>query len=162
MKTYTKEQALNRAAALCSRTEKCSFDIQKKLIQWGIEETDANEIIDRLIVEKFLDDERFVRYYVKDKMTFNGWGKQKIWFHLQQKRMPQSTFETVWEEMDKESYNEKLISLLQKKQKSLKTDDPWEIKQKLMRYAAGRGFQIDEIYRALDAVEDDDEELGAL
>ncbi|QZT35615.1 RecX family transcriptional regulator [Halosquirtibacter xylanolyticus] len=161
MRVYTKEQALQRVAALCSKAEKCVFDIEKKLYQWGMDQDDVDAIIERLLEEKFIDQERFVRYYVKDKLTFNGWGKQKVWFNLQQKHISSDLFQMVWEEMDKEQYNEQLVRLLLKKRRSLKSVNPWEEKQKLMRYAAGRGFQIDEIYRALDVVAAEDDAAGA-
>ncbi|MDC1105354.1 regulatory protein RecX [Prolixibacteraceae bacterium] len=154
MRIYTKEQALSKVAALCSKAEKCVYDIEKKLVLWGLEQDDIDAIIARLIEEKFIDQERFVRYYLKDKLTFNGWGKQKVWFNLQQKRIPSDLFDRLWEEIDKEQYNEQLLMLLHKKRKSIKSDNPWEEKQKLMRYAASRGFQIDDIYRALDALAD--------
>lgn len=164
MRFYTKEQALHKVAALCSKAEKCVFDVEKKLTQWEIPQSEIDEIVDYLIKEKFLDEERFVRYYIKDKLTFNGWGKQKVRFQLQQKRVDMTLFQQLWEEIDQDQYQEQLLYLLQKKRKSIKDTDPWAVKQKLMRYAAGRGFQMDEIYSALDALAagEDDDSSGAL
>lgn len=164
MRFYTKEQALHKVAALCSKAEKCIFDVEKKLIQWEIPQSEIDEIVDYLIKEKFLDEERFVRYYIKDKLAFNGWGKQKVRFQLQQKRVDMALFQQLWEEVDQDQYQKQLQYLLQKKRKSIKDTDPWALKQKLMRYAAGRGFQMDEIYSALDALAagEDDDSSGAL
>lgn len=164
MRFYTKEQALHKVAALCSKAEKCVFDVEKKLTQWEIPQSEIDEIVDYLIKEKFLDEERFVRYYIKDKLTFNGWGKQKVRFQLQQKKVDMSLFQQLWEEVDQDQYQKQLHYLLQKKRKSIKDTDPWAVKQKLMRYAAGRGFQMDEIYSALDALAAgvDDDASGAL
>lgn len=164
MRFYTKEQALHKVAALCSKAEKCVFDVENKLTQWEISQSEIDGIVDYLIKEKFLDEERFVRYYIKDKLTFNGWGKQKVRFQLQQKRVDMTLFQQLWEEIDQDQYQEQLLYLLQKKRKSIKDTDPWAVKQKLLRYAAGRGFQMDEIYSALDALAAgaDDDSSGAL
>lgn len=158
MRFYSKEQALHKVAALCSKAEKCVFDVEKKLTQWEIPQSEIDEIVDYLIKEKFIDQERFVRYYIKDKLTFNGWGKQKVKFQLQQKKIDMSLFQQLWEEVDQDQYQEHLENLLKKKRKSIKDTDIWAVKQKLMRFAAGRGFQMDEIYSALDALA---EELAA-
>ena len=61
----------------------------EKLRKWGIA-TDAQErIIDKLIDYKYIDDERFTRSFVRDKIVFNKWGRRKIEQALWQKRIPQ-------------------------------------------------------------------------
>ena len=52
MKTLTYEQALSRAAALCSGSEHCSSDIHKKLLLWGLSPTQAEKAIAFLKKEK--------------------------------------------------------------------------------------------------------------
>lgn len=40
------------------------------------------EIVGRLVREKFVDDRRFAAAFVRDKLKFNGWGKQKIVYKM--------------------------------------------------------------------------------
>ena len=61
MKTLTYEQALSRAASLCGGAEHCSSEIHKKLIQWGLEPVQAENIISYLIEEKYIDNSRVCR-----------------------------------------------------------------------------------------------------
>ena len=65
---FTREQtiAYDKAALLCSKSEKCSFEIQEKLKLWGLSVEEMEPVIEQLIIEKYLDDERFARAYVKD------------------------------------------------------------------------------------------------
>ena len=84
--THDQITAYNKAAFLCSRSEHCSFDIQDKLMLWGLSSEDALLVISKLIEEKYLDDERFARAYVKDKFRFNHWGKQKNCFYVALKK----------------------------------------------------------------------------
>ena len=65
----TYEQALFKAAALCTQTEKCESDVRTKLLAWEIGEGDATKIIKYLKDEKFLDDARYCSFFVKDKST---------------------------------------------------------------------------------------------
>ena len=76
--TPQQSDAFYRAAALCSRAEKCSSDIMTKLSQWGVGEENASVVLKQLIEEKYVDDERYARSFVRDKFRFNKGGKIKI------------------------------------------------------------------------------------
>ena len=78
MKELTEEQALAKAAALCSSSEKCTGQILSKLAAWGMDTAQSEHIIQRLQAEKFIDDSRFCRAYCADKMRYNHWGRIKI------------------------------------------------------------------------------------
>lgn len=152
MKEYSKQEAYSRATALCSKSEKCISDIRKKLFDWHVEQDDHNEVIDDLVTNKYINEERFATYYVRDKYRFNGWGRVKIHHHLSQKQIPSALIESALEEIDGEVYKEKLQHALAIKNRSIKTADKYERRNKLMRFAAGRGFSMEEIKRALDFV----------
>ncbi len=89
-KTLTPPEALHRAAALCSSSEHCIADIREKLSRWGIGEPDARTIVERLVQERFIDEERYAIALAKDKFRFSGWGRIKIRYALQQKRIGNS------------------------------------------------------------------------
>ena len=89
-KTLTPPEALHRAAALCSSSEHCIADIREKLSRWGIGEPDARTIVERLVQERFIDEERYAIAFAKDKFRFSGWGRIKIRYALQQKRIGNS------------------------------------------------------------------------
>ena len=69
-KTITYEEALAKSASLCSLSEKCISDIQKKLLSWGINNEDGEKIIGRLLQERYIDENRFAKFFVKDKHRF--------------------------------------------------------------------------------------------
>src|SRR5512133_2029019 len=86
--THDQTTAYDKAAFLCSRSEHCTSEILEKLKLWGLSAEDSETVIEQLTAEKYLDDERFARAYVKDKFRFNHWGKQKIAFMLRSKNIP--------------------------------------------------------------------------
>lgn len=151
---FTPEQrsAYLKASAICSRGETCAFDVLEKLKKWGLEEEDAQAVIKQLKEEKYIDDERFARAYVKDKFRFNHWGKQKIAFMLYSKKISREIQEAAFEEIEEESYSEQLAKLLADKEKTIKATDAYDKRNKLVRFAMGRGFESDKIFAALKAL----------
>lgn len=143
-------QALSKAMALCSKSEKCIWDIQQKLNDWGVEPAEAQKIIKNLIAEKFIDEERYVRFFVRDKFVFNQWGKVKIAFMLKSKKVPASLIEEALRGIDHEAYLDLLVKLLGDKSKKTKFVNEYDRKVKLVRFAQSRGFEFDTIEKALD------------
>ncbi|MDR1680047.1 MAG: RecX family transcriptional regulator [Prevotellaceae bacterium] len=138
----TYEQALHRAAALCTASEKCSADINEKLLAWGINPSDAEKIIDYLTKEKFLDDARFAHAFVRDKFRFNKWGRQKIAFALKMKNISPALIADALAEIDSEVYCETLVELLRAKQRGMKFKNDADRRAKLYRFALSRGFEL--------------------
>lgn len=147
MTTYG--QALSKAMALCSKSEKCVSDIQQKLNDWGVEPADAQKIIKNLIAEKFIDEERYVRFFVRDKFVFNQWGKVKIAFMLKSKKVPAALVGEALRGIDDEAYLDLLVKLLEDKSKKTKFVNEYDRKGKLVRFAQSRGFEFDTIEKAL-------------
>lgn len=141
--------ACARAAALCSRTERCIFDILGKLKGWGLTEGEAQAVVDYLKEHGFLDDERFARAYAKDKFRFNGWGKQKISFMLTARGIGPEAQDAALAEIDAQACAERLLRLLTGKAQTVRARDRHDLRRRLMRFALGRGFAMEEIAAAL-------------
>lgn len=151
-KILTPPEALHRAAALCSSAEHCTADIREKLARWGVTEADSCTIIDRLVQERFIDEQRYAVAFVKDKFRFSGWGRIKMRYALQQKRIDGSDIDHALATLDEEQYNDRLLELLQAKSRSIRDDDPEARRAKLFRFAASRGFEPSLIFNALKQV----------
>lgn len=151
-KILTPPEALHRAAALCSSAEHCTADIREKLARWGVTEADSRTIIDRLVQERFIDEQRYAVAFVKDKFRFSGWGRIKMRYALQQKRIDGSDIDHALATLDEEQYNDRLLELLQAKSRSIRDDDPEARRAKLFRFAASRGFESALIFNALKQV----------
>lgn len=144
-------KAKSKLAKLCSTKEICRFDAIEKLHKWEIF-NEAEDIVDWLEDEKFIDDSRFARFYVRDKYRFNKWGRIKISYHLKHKRIPENIIQEAFQEINQEEYIQNLHSVLSQKNKSLKDEDPLQKKAKLYRYAQGKGFESDLIFMQIDDI----------
>lgn len=141
MKPLTYEQALSRAASLCSGSEHCSSEIRKKLLLWGLTPTQAEEIILNLINEKYIDNIRFCRAYCLDKFRYNHWGRIKIGQMLRMLEMKNEDINEGLESINEEDYKEGLLHILTQKNRQLKDSDPYIRKGKLIRHALSKGFE---------------------
>jgi len=145
----TYEQALNRMAALCSTSEHCESEIREKLQKAAMCDADIQRIISRLYDEHYLDTNRYCRAFSHDRLRFAHWGRVKIQQALRMKGLPDADIRTALEDLPTDEYRQILNDVLAQKQRSLHEDDDYVLRGKLIRFAAGRGFTIDEIMDAL-------------
>jgi regulatory protein len=153
-KEKTAQEIFAKMAALCSRSEQCSTDIHKKITAARLSDDEADEIIEKLEAEKFIDDERYVRSYVSDKFKFNKWGKVKIRHYLKMKGLSDELIQNGLNEIDAENYHETLIKTLKEKARKVKKKNKFEKMGQLIRFAQNRGFEPEMIHRYLNEVVD--------
>ena len=125
---------------LCSRREYCRKDISEKLISLGCTPTEACEVVDFLVEQKFVDERRYTEAFAKDKLRFNKWGRVKIAYMLRAQNIDRNMIMDVLSEIDETEYRQILAGELQKKHRTLR-GNIFEIKGKLFRFATGRGFE---------------------
>ena len=157
MNIITEEDALNRMAGYCSAAEHCKAEVSEKLQKWGLPYEAVNRIIDRLVVEKFIDEERYCRAFVNDKFRFAKWGKMKIAQGLYMKKIPSDVAWRHLNEIDEEEYLAILRDLLASKRKSIHAKDDYELNGKLMRFAVSRGFELKDIRRCIEIPEEEEQ-----
>ena len=138
LKPETKEKAMQ----LCSRREYCRKEIFEKLISWGCTSAEACEVVDFLVEQKFVDERRYTEAFVKDKLRFNKWGRVKIAYMLRTQNIDRNMTMEVLSEIDKTEYQQTLVNELQKKHRAIR-GNIFEIRGKLFRFAASRGFEPD-------------------
>lgn len=140
-KPLSPSQAMNRAAALCARSEQAPRDISEKLTKWGLSRTDANQVLHQLTEQGFINEERFAKAFVKDRFAFNGWGRIKIAYQLKLKGIPGDIIDDALTAIDDELYRDRLIELLCNKWRTVKDREPRAAWAAMMRFASSRGFE---------------------
>lgn len=155
-KEMTEQEAYLQLATLCAQAEHCEQEMRDKMKRWEIDETAQNRIIDRLVKERYIDNERYARAFVKDKIRYNKWGMRKVQQALWMKRIDNDIQQRVLDEIDEKEYLDVLRPLLKQKRKSTKAANDYELNQKLVRFALGRGFTFDIIRQCLEVDEEMD------
>ncbi len=145
-------EAFGKLSALCSRSEHAPADIEHKMRDWNLSEEEQTEVMQRLFQGNYLDTHRYARAFVHDKLLYSGWGRRKMQFTLRQKAIESRCIDEAFEEMDEEVYRDVLCRLLTSKMKQTKAGSASELRLKLLRFAVGRGFEMDiadDVIRAL-------------
>ncbi len=153
----TENDAYLTLAALCAQTEHCQHEMLEKMRRWELSDEAQARVMERLVKERYVDDERYARAFVKDKVRYNKWGRRKVEQALWQKHIDEDIRQRVLDEVDDEEYLSVLRPLLQQKRKSTKAQSDYELNQKLVRFALGRGFTYDVIRQCLDVEEEFEE-----
>ena len=156
MKQKTEQEAYLALAALCAQSEHCQWEMLEKMRRWQLDDAAQARVMQRLTKERFVDDERYARAFVNDKVRYNRWGRRKVEQALWQKHIADDISQLVLDEVNDEEYLNALRPLLQQKRRTTKAANNYELNQKLLRFALSRGFTYDLIRQCIE-VNDGDE-----
>ena len=135
------DQVLDKMAKYCAYQERCVKDVKDKLKTFDIPQEEKTKILDYLLDNRFVNDERFAKIFVQSKSNQNDWGTNKIRYHLIQKGIAKDIIEEALGQTDEEVYRQRLIEILKTKAKTIKAASDFEKKRKLAAYAMQKGFE---------------------
>ncbi len=140
-----------RLAGLCARSEQCEYDLRQKIFKAGLSGAAADEIIEFLRTNRYLDERRYATAYCRDKVRFAGWGRRKIRQGLAAKRVPAAIINEGLESIDSKEYVEAIKRVGIAKARTLNLSVA-EDRAKFYRYLASRGFETELIGKLADAI----------
>lgn len=148
----TEQELYEKLAARCARAEYTAKDIWQKAVRQGLPPEAAQRIVDHLTDEGFLNEERYVRAFIHDKFQFNHWGRRKILASLKQKGISGASVDEQLSQIDEKEYLQTLKTLLLARNRQIQEPDDSKRFQKLLTFAANRGFELDLAYSALEEI----------
>ena len=139
---------LERAARYCAGAEHCAADVAQLLERLGATGVQIDEVIGILKEQKYIDEQRYCRAFVHDKVAFQGWGRMKIVMGLRAKRLPEAAIQEALEDIDEKIYASNMRKAIQSKR--------GQDRQKVMRFMLQRGYTFDDLrrYANMDAEEE--------
>lgn len=144
-KSKTAEQALQSLMRECARSERSSGDALRLMKRWGLSDEDAAKVLLRLQAERFIDDSRYAEAFVRDKLNLSGWGAYKIKMALRAKGVSKEIIEEIVAPMLAETdMTERLEEIMRRRMRTLKFSSAYDAKTKLIRFAASRGYDMEE------------------
>ncbi len=146
----TKEEALAKLQYYCSYQDRCHEEVRSKLIELGVYGHDLEDVMTDLIQEKYLDEERYARSYVRGKFRMKRWGKNKILQNLKLRKISAYCIRKGMTEIDDEEYYQVLKNTLSKYRASKKFVNQWDLRSKLYKHATSKGFESNLINMALE------------
>ena len=154
MKQKTEQEALITLTALCASGEHCSQEMLDKMTRWQLPEEEQARVMEYLVKNSYIDEERFTHTFVMDKIRYNKWGRRKIEQALWQKRITKDIQTKILDEIDENEYLNVLRPLLKSKRRSIKAKNDYELNMKLIKFALSRGFTFDLIRQCIDGADE--------
>lgn len=139
-------RAKNFALNKISFSQKSTYEIRQKLKDQKFSADVIEKIISYLDSYGFLNDEAYVKAYIRDKDEISSWSRGKIKYMLRQKHIDENLIEDNLCLISDEREAEKAGFFADKK---VKNDYSYENRAKVFRHLAGKGFDIDIINQVL-------------
>ncbi|MCU0418531.1 MAG: RecX family transcriptional regulator [Cyclobacteriaceae bacterium] len=133
----------------CAYQERSHREVKEKLYSYGLFKNEVEELLTRCITEGFLNEERFAKAFAGGKFRMKKWGRLKIERELQQHGLSPNCIGRGLKELDPRDYAQTLRTLLAKKLKSTPAPSPYARKNKVARYAIGKGYEPELVWRIL-------------
>lgn len=120
------------------------------LLRHKAESEDIERILKHLIKEGYIDESRYARALVHDKVRFAKWGRNKIAQALWQKRIPADIADAALESIDEDEYMSALKEVAASRYRAVKGATEYERKLKTMKSVCGRGYEPSLVRQVLD------------
>lgn len=132
----------------CDKAERAPFEVEKKLIQYGVWQNDRQALIAELISLNLLNEARFASAFAHDHFEFRKWSKRKIELHLKAKRVSSRNIQDAIRNLPSEGDALQIRALLPSLQK--KYEKKGKLKNQYTAKALIRkGFQAEEVFKVL-------------
>ncbi len=142
-------EAKSKAARFCAYQERAPLEVRKKLNSYGLMGEELEGILEELISEGFLNENRFAESYANGKLRLKKWGKLKIKMGLEQYQIDPSRIGSILDTIPDNEYRRILKQLVDKKWQSLKISDSFIRKHRVAQYVMSKGFEPDLIWEVL-------------
>lgn len=148
-KVYTPEEALAKIYKYCAYQERSHQEVKNKLFGFGLHTGDVDDLMSRLVTDGFLNEERFAKAYSGGKFRIKQWGRIKIENELRASGLSNNCIQIGLKEIKPDDYIATLKKLLQKKASSLMEPDLFKKRNRLARYAIGKGYESEMAWKII-------------
>jgi regulatory protein len=154
-KYMTKAVALQKIQRFCAYQDRCHSEVRSKLLDMGVYGDTLEEIMAELVLERFLDEERFARSFARGKFRLKGWGRQRIIQELKRRHISAYCIKKALTEIEEADYQARLQDILHKKYQDYRRKyDPYPARQKAAKYAMTRGYESALVWEGVRCLED--------
>ena len=140
-RVYNIKIAIERLRNYCALQDKCQWDVIQKMQEWGLLKISQNHILELLIQEKYVDEERHSRSFCRGKFRIKKWGKIKIRNELKKKKISEICITKGLEEINESEYQKELDKQYQKKKATVKEKNYLIKKKKIAIYLINKGYE---------------------
>ena len=148
-KTYNIKETTEKIQSFCALQDRCQWEVENKMRKWGVKEDIIENILTDLILEKFIDEQRFSESFCRGKFRIKRWGKVKIKNELKLRKISTSCINKGLDQILDKEYYYVLKELYEKKKNSLKDKNQFIQKGKIIKYLQQKGYENDLIWELI-------------
>lgn len=145
-KNLSKSEAKLKAASFCAYQERSQKEVRNKLYEYGLYQNEVEDVLTELIMDGFINEERFAKAYVGGKFRVKKWGVNKILQGLKQHNISSYCIKKGLEEIDSDDYWTAIEKLIEKKAKEIEETDLFRKREKISRHLIYKGFEPDKVW----------------
>ena len=148
-KIYDVNIAIDRLKNYCAVQDRCQWDIIRKMKEWRLTQNTQDHILELLISNQYINEERFAIAFCQGKFRIKKWGKNKIKNELKKRDISKNCIIKGLDSIDEDQYQEILKKIIEQKTDKLKEKNPFIKKNKIAKYLIQKGFENNLIWDIL-------------
>lgn len=146
------KEALSSLMRQCARAERSSGDALRLMQRWGVSPQEQQQVLQLLIKDKFIDDKRFAEAFVREKVNLSAWGEFKIRAALRNKGIDSEIINQALQQLSESDNNDRLLERLQRKLRTTKAENAYQLKAKLVRHGLSLGYPTDKVIECVEII----------
>jgi len=140
-RVYNIKVATDRLKDYCAIQDRCQWEVIQRMKEWGLLKVTQDHLLEILIQEQYVDEERYSRSFCRGKFRIKKWGRNKIINELKKKRISEPCIINSLKEINNTEYLETLDNLYHKKKESIKEKNHFIKKKKIATYLINKGYE---------------------
>ncbi len=148
-KSLSASDALARIYRYCAYQERSHQEVKNKLYEFGLTTDEVDELLARMITDGFLNEERFAKAFAGGKFRIKKWGRVKIKRELEAQGLSKRCISRGMDEIDLTDYRKTLKNLLVKKADQTEEENLFKKRDKVAKYAIGKGYEPEMVWEML-------------
>lgn len=145
-------QLKEKMMAYCAYQERCIWEARRKMSEKQVADEDQQKVLDYLIQEQYIDEERYARAFARGKFNLKKWGRNRITLELRMRKIPESLIQKGIAEIDPVSYYDTLLEQTERRWEREKETETFKKRFKVVGYLMQKGFEKDLIEEALESL----------
>ncbi len=151
---YNLNIAIERLKNYCALQDRCQSEVLQKMKNWGLQEASQEHILEMLITQQYIDEERFSISFCRGKFRIKKWGKNKIKHALEKKHISHICIKKGLDEIDEAEYIKIIESLVEKQNMKITDKNLFTRKNKIARFLIQKGFENQLVWEKLKILDD--------
>ncbi len=134
----------------CAMQERCLVEAKIHALAVGLSDKEADQAIQTLIEEGFIDEERYAKIYAGSKFRNKNWGRARIIGELRARQVPEETIKAGLSEIDETEYRERIVEMIKHKIAVTDRSNIVLFKHRIAKPAIAKGYEIELVNQIID------------